>query len=284
MKLKHLFFCLAVIGVFTPASFSQIDRIANDNAIADELRKDGVKYETKRAVLWVEKGGLTEQEIKEFAALVNQGIFDVEKYTGIKFDKKYYQTEKMEYFINSKPGISRGSLERKPFIYLPLVRVKEKKAPYLHETAHKIAYKSIEALWLQEGYASFVQTAVAGRYGGYDASPFNPEKADIDQLARNLLKTEISKKMLPLIGLNGTPAKMNAEQKEIYRPIFEDRRVTAAAFYNLSTSFVKFLVAELGIKKLQKAFESADTNAEILKITGKNVNDWKADWLKSLAE
>ncbi len=54
--------------------------------------------------MWVEKGSLTEQEVKEFAALVNQGIVNIEKYTGIKFDKKNYQAEKVEYFISSNAG------------------------------------------------------------------------------------------------------------------------------------------------------------------------------------
>jgi len=288
MKLKNIFLSLTAILIFSIPIFSQhdtrADRIAADNAITDQLRREGVKYETKRAILWVEKNGLTQKELEEFGTLVNQGILDIEKYTGIKFDKKHFQADKMEYFINSKPGISRGTPQNKPFIYLPLVRVKEKKAPYLHETAHKIAYKSIQSFWLQEGYATYIQTYVARRYGGYDTQVFNPENVETDQLAKNTLKTDAGKKLLPLIGLNGTPwsAAISAEQRELYRPIFEDRRVTAPAFYNLSTSFVKFLIAKLGLKTLQKVFKSADTKADILEITGKNVDEWKADWLKSL--
>jgi len=286
MKLKNIFLSLTAILIFATVFFSQegrlADRIAADNAISNQLRQEGVKYETKRAILWVEKNGLTQKELEEFGKLVNQGILDIEKYTGIKFDKKYYQADKLEYFINSKPGISRGTIESKPFIYLPLVRVKEKKAPYLHETAHKIAYKSIEALWMAEGFCSYVQTYVAKRYGGYNANPFNPENIDIDQLAKNHLKTDAGKKLLSLIGLNGSPLRMNAEQREPYRPIFEDRRVSARIFYNLSESFVQFLVAKIGLKKLIKIFDSADMQFNSMKITGKNVDDWKADWLKSL--
>jgi hypothetical protein len=284
MKLKKVFLSLTAILIFSNVIFSQNgtraeDIHAADMAITNELRQNGVKYETKRAILWVEKDSLTQKEIEDFGALVNQGIVDIEKYTGFKFDKKYYQTEKMEYFISSKGGISRGSTDNKPYIYLASGRVREKKIPYLHETAHKIAYKSMESLWLAEGYAIYVQTYVAGHYGGYDANPFNPENADIDQIAKNLLKADLSKKLLPLIGLNGIPAKMNAEQQEIYRPIFEDRRVTAPAFYNLSESFVKFLITKVGLKKFEKVFNSPDTRANILKVTGKNVDDWKADWL-----
>src|SRR5688500_12287296 len=182
------------------------------------------------------------------------------------------------------PGISRGYLGKKPFIYLPLVRVKEKRAPYVHEIVHKIVHQSIQAFWLQEGYASFVQTAVVARYGGYDTTASNPDRRDVHQLARNALKSDVAKIVLPLIGVNGTPSKLSAERREVYRPILEDRRITAPAFYNLSISFVTFLVDKVGLKKLQKTFASPDTNAEILKITGRETADGKADWLRALPE
>jgi hypothetical protein len=288
LKLKHPLLSLAALLVFSTLSFAQGNTPAAqihalDTAITDRLRQTGVKHETERAILWVEKDSLTQKEIEDFGALVNQGIKGIENYTGIKFDKKYYGAEKLEYFISSNSGISRGSTDNKPYIYLDSVRVKEKKVPYLHETAHKLAYKSMEALWLAEGYATYVQTYVVGQNGGYDFNPHNVEKADIDQLARDVLKTELGKKLLPLVGLNGMPAKMNAEEREIFRPIFEDRRVTAKAFYTLSTSFVKFLIEKIGLKKLEKTFHPADTQANIRRITGKKVDDWKAEWLNSLA-
>jgi hypothetical protein len=259
------------------------DLHATDIQISDRLRKEGVKYETGRAVLWSEKDALTQPELEEFGNLVTQGIINIERCTGIKFDKKYYGTEKMEYFI-SAGGISRGSADNKPYIYLPVTRVKEKKVPYLHETTHKIAYRSLESLWLAEGYATFVQSYVAAHYGGYDANPFNAENVDIDQLAKEVLKTDIRQKLLPLVGLNGFPGKMApGPQLEAFRPIFEDRRVMARAFYILSTSFVKFLVAKVGIKKLERVFDTPDTQGNILKVTRRSAEDWKTDWLRSLA-
>jgi hypothetical protein len=284
MKLKFALFSVALIVMLTTTSFSQNMSIAADNAITNELRQEGVKYETRRAVLWVEKGSLTEEEIKEFGSLVNQGIIDIEKYSGIKFDNKYYQTEKVEYFISSKVIISHGSMDHKPFIYFTAARVKAKTIPYLHETTHIIVWESLKSLWLQEGFASHVQTYVSKHYGGYAGSPFNPENKDIDQLARELLKSEPGKKVLPLIGLNGTPLTMkNKEQSKIYTPIMTDRKVAAPVFYNLSESFVKFLVEKVGMKKMRKIFEAQDTRAGIEEVTGKSVDEWKAEWLKSLA-
>lgn len=281
MKLSHFFFCLAAISFFAAVSFSQ-DFHANDDAQTEALRKDGVKYETKRAIVWAEKGSLTEQEAKEFAALANQGIVNIEKYTGIKFDKKYYKAEKVEYFISPNAGISRASTSDKPFIYMRSSMVKNKIAPYLHETTHVIARKNQKSLWLLEGFPDYVETYVAAHYGGYSNNTFNPEHKATDELARSLLNTEIGKKVLPLIGINGSPMTLSEEESQKFYLIFADREVAAPAFYNLSGSFVKFLVEKLGMKKMRKIFDATDTNAGILKITGKSVDEWKMDWLKYL--
>lgn len=281
MKFKNIFLCLAVNLIFAAVGFSQSWHDA-DEGLTSELRKNGVKFETKRSIVWVEKGSLTEQEIKEFTALVNQGIIDIEKYTGIKFDKKNYQAEKVEYFISSNAGISRASIDNKPFIYMRSSMVKNKNAPYLHETTHVIAWKNKKTLWLGEGFPNHVETYVARHYGGYSKSIFNPENRDIDELARSLLKQEISQRILPLIGVNGSPLTLSEEESKKFSFIFEDRKVAAPAFYNLSESFVKYLVEKVGIKKFRKIFEAQDTQAGILKITGKNVDGWKTDWLKSL--
>ncbi|MGI8811543.1 MAG: hypothetical protein ACR2IH_03325 [Pyrinomonadaceae bacterium] len=285
MKLKHLFFCLAIILLFAAASFSQIvpldEKFVADRAITTQLRHEGVKYEMKRAVVWAEKDSLTQDEIKEFSSLVNQGIIGIEKYLSVKVDKKHYRAKKIEYFISSKAGISHTSSEDKPFVYIRPIKVKDKQAPYIHETTHVIAWKT-ESLWLSEGFASHVQTYVSKHYGGYGGYPFNPENKDIDQLAKIILKVEISKKVLPLIGLNGLPYSFNEEQSKMASIVFEDRKVAAPAFYNLSESFVKFLVEKVGMKKLRKIYEAADSQASILKLTGKIVDEWKTDWLKSL--
>jgi len=286
MKIKLPLFSVGLSVLFSTVVFSQnatrAEWIAMDNSITAELRKNGAKYETKRAIFWVERDGLTRAELEDFGKLVDRGMRDIAKYTGLKFDKKHFQAEKLEFFINSKPGISRGSVEGKPFIYLPLIRVKEKRAPYLHEAMHKLAYKSNQAFWMVEGFSTYIQTHLGTRSGGYNANIFNPKNADIHQLAGGHLKTDMGKKLLPLIGLNGAALRSNPEDFAKYRPVFEDRVVAAPAFYNMAESFVTFLVNKMGVKKVIRVFDSADMEANIFKLTGRKMIDWKADWMKSL--
>jgi len=286
MKFKSTFFSLATILIFAVCGFSQERRIADDNAMTDQLRKEGVRYETKRAIVWAEKDSLTQAEIEEFGKLANQGIIDIEKYSGIKFDKKHFKADKIEYFLSSKVDIAHASAEGKPYLYIRPIRVKQKKSMYLHETTHIIDWNSLKPMWLHEGFPNYIQTYVSRHYVGYHGSVFNPENKPIDEMARNHLKEEISKRVLPLIGRNGTPYDFNVTEEEwkIYSFILEDRQVAAPAFYNLSESFVKFIVEKVGMKKMRKILEPQDTRAAIEKVTGKNMDEWKTDWLKSLAK
>jgi hypothetical protein len=285
MKCKYLILAILSLLIFAGESISQSgglnDRKAADRAMTDHLYRTGSKHETKRTIVWVEKDSLSGSEVKAFGSLVDQGITNIEKYTRIRFDKKHYGSRKVEYFISNKAGIPHVSLENKPFVYLTPERVKNKRTAYLHETTHIIVWK-ITSLWLQEGYASHVQSHVSKHYGGYLGFAFNPENKPIDDLARIILTQNISKIVLPLIGLNGTPATMQPEQARLYFPIFSDREVTAPAYYNLSESFVQFFVQKLGMKRMRKIFESSNPQTTILKLTGKPVDVWKTEWIKSL--
>src|SRR5260370_38776818 len=128
MKFKIALFSVALLVIVATVDVSQTGMPggihAADDAIPIELRKEGIKYETKRAIVWVEKGGLTQKEIEEFGKLVNKGIINIETYTGTKFDKKHYQADKVEYFISSKTGLSHGSVMNEPFIYMRPALVK----------------------------------------------------------------------------------------------------------------------------------------------------------------
>jgi hypothetical protein len=257
---------------------------AADGEIADGLRKEGVAYETKRAIVWVERGSLTEAESKEFAGLVDRGILDVEKYTGIGFDGRHFRAKKIEYFISSKAGISHASDDGKPFVYLTPKRVRDGSAAYVHETTHVIVWRDMP-LWLLEGFPSHVETYLEKRYGGRFSNVFNPENRPVDELARDILKQPIGARVLPLVGVSGKFDALGDEEAKTYSFIFEDRKVAAPAFYNLSESFVTFLVERVGMKKMRRIVESDadDTRAVIESVTGKSTDAWKAEWLKSLA-
>ena len=119
-----------------------------------------------------------------------------------------------------------------PVIFLTFAS--EKKAPFVHETVHIIAW-DWHTLWLKEGLAIFLKD----KLGGYPSFP-NFGK-DIDKLARgNLRYSSITEK----IGQDGITSFSNRAEREI--------------FYIISGSFVKFIYENIGIENLMEILQEKE--------------------------
>jgi hypothetical protein len=146
-------------------------------AAAQRGESDGVRFEKQRAVVVFERGRLSEAQMERFAGLVDRGIRDVERYLG-----QAPSARRIRFFVGSRVSMSR-TVRRT--VLLPLERVKNDTAPYLHETVHVLAPPRCDCLWLGEGFASFVQSHVAEELGGYDGFVFSRGgNASVDRLAR----------------------------------------------------------------------------------------------------
>lgn len=247
------------IGGATPV-FSRMD----DHATVSKLRKQGIKYTSQRAILWVEKDYLSKEEIREFGSLIDRGIMRAEEYLQMSFDKEHYKADQIQYFIKSGSFAShvfggyRHKEFRKPIVFLSYVL--GGRSPYLHETVHILAWKSY-SLWIREGLAVYLND----KLGGYPAFPNFGQ--DIDEYAKGLFMPRF-KKVLRLIGKNGIPEFSNRMERRV--------------FYILSGSFVKFLDREIGTEKLMDIYKARNTKKAFKKISGQKVEDWKQTWVNSL--
>ena len=136
---------------------------------------------------------------------------------------------KVRYFISSQFSTSHS---RGHSIYLPLARVANQSAPYLHETVHSIVPCPNCPMWFSEGFASFVQSYVSEHMGGYDGIIFARQgNRGIDRDALRWLANERGQAVLPFIGKPEEPPQIN-----------EDRSNVAAPFYVMAQSLVKYIV------------------------------------------
>ena len=247
------------IGAATPI-FGRID----DHSTVSKLRKQGIKYTSQRAILWVEKDYLSNGEIKGFGSLIDRGIIRAEEYLQMTFDKEHYKEDRIHYFIKSGRFVSHvfGGYHHKefrnPIVFLSYV--KEGKSPYLHETIHILAWE-FYSLWIREGLAIYLND----KLGGYPAFP-NFGK-DIDECAKEHANRKF-KKVLRLIGKNGIHEFSNRMERKV--------------FYFFSGSFVKFLDGEIGTEKLMNIYKAKNTKMAFKKISGQKVEDWKQAWLNGL--
>jgi hypothetical protein len=157
-------------------------------------------------------------------------------------------------------------------VSLMLERVRSDSAPYLHETVHVLVPSPNRSVWLREGFASYVESYVSENIGGYDAHVFvKTGNRGVDGEAARWLTREAGRTVLPWVGTPGEPPEM-----------LEERRRVAAPFYVLSQSFAKFLVQRVGLGPLIGVVSARDPEAALARVSGRTVEDWKADWLRTL--
>lgn len=250
-----LAFSNIAIGAEYSGSMKDLDTIRRIQQNADT-------YVSDRSILWVEKGYLSKAKAKRLHIKIDKSILEVEDFIGIQFDNDAYQTDKIEYFIHSKREPSHTITAYQPRKYMhPVIFLSftsEKRAPYVHETIHIIAWDWY-SLWLKEGLAIFLND----KLGGYPSFP-NFGKS-IDKLAKSNLHFS---SVLAKIGQNGVPRFSNQTERRV--------------FYILSGSFVKFIYENIGIEKLMKIYHEENTSNAVKEVTGKELDTWKKEWIDSL--
>jgi hypothetical protein len=235
-----------------------------DRQLAQDLRDTGVRCEMDSAVVFFEQDALTEEQRQAFAALVNKGIEDIRTYL-----KLPARTNKIQYFVSGRVDISHS---RSRVIYLPLERVQNRSAPYLHETLHILEPCRHCETWLSEGFASFVQSYVSEHIGGYDGAIFARDgNKGVDKAAARWLTRDGGKAVVQYVGAVGEPPSMG-----------EDRRGVAAPFYVMSQSFVKFLVERNGIEAMAAALRADDFEQTLESATKSTLDEMKKAWMAQI--
>ena len=247
------------------------DAWMGDRDLMQELRADGVRYDRTGASVYFEKDTMTPQEMDAFSNLVDQGIKDIEGLLKIPDERRREQAGKIFFFVSSKIDIGRSRFRT---VMLPLWRVQNEVAPYLHETAHIVARCESCPMWFSEGFASWVQSHVSETIGGYDAKVFARRgNRGVDADAVRYLNTAQGQSVLPFVLEGGEPPDIVAE-----------RRAVGAPFYVLSQSLVKYLVEHAGVEKVMGLSASSDFDAELARVMEKTPEEVKRDWLGAIRE
>ena len=253
-----LFLCMCSQLVFA----DEYSGSSRDLETIKSIKQNADTYVSDRSILWIEKGYLSKAKVKRLHKKIDNSIREIENFIGIKFDIDAYKTDKIEYFIHSKREPSHtitGYYPQKymhPVIFLSFAS--EKKAPFVHETVHIIAW-DWHTLWLKEGLAIFLNDKLGG-----DPSFPNFGK-DLDELAESNLHFS---SIMAKIGQDGITEFSNQTERRI--------------FYILSGSFVKFIYENIGIEKLMKIYKEKDTSNAVKELTGKELDIWKKEWIDSI--
>jgi hypothetical protein len=227
-----------------------------------------VQLQTERTVLEFEAGDLTPEEAQAFSRLLDQGVLDLESLIGQSLPAGPRRPGRIRYVVSTRAPMSRTYGHT---VVLPLDRVKGRSAPYLHETVHALIPSRGENIWLSEGLASYLESWVSENRGGYDAHVFTRAgDRGIHAAARRYLGSEMGRAVLPWVGADGEPPRLEEDRSRVARP-----------FYVLSQSFTKYLVDSAGLDAVIRFLVSADSPA-FTRASGRSCEHWKSDWLRTI--
>src|SRR5260370_40307497 len=106
---------------------------------------------------------------------------------------------KIRYFVSTQVQISHSNFRA---IYLPMAKVKNHTAPYLHETTHLVAPCDECPMWFSQGLASYVQSYVSEHTGGYHDGIFTRRgNRGINQDARRWTACDRGQARDPVLGV-----------------------------------------------------------------------------------
>jgi hypothetical protein len=213
-------------------------------------------------------GSLTPAQLDDFADLAQKGAGDIARFTGVT-----PRSQRILIYLSPRIDISHtyphypGSSRHEARVFIDSERVEHHTAPYLHELVHAVVGDG-GAMWLEEGFASWVASSVATNYGGYYAPVLSDGNDHVDAQARAVIERSR--------GAAEAAVWFDSDSPELSQ---RDRR----SFYILSHSFTKYLGTTLGTNRLVRIHRAHNVHA--LELTsGISLDEWRTRWISSLGE
>lgn len=245
--------------------------------------KNGVKIERDNVIAYFPKDSVDERRMNEIVDSLNLGIDLALSYIGGPYDWQVFGNTPITYYF--EPGNFVSVTDVRGDIYIPLFRITNYKAPWMHETMHALLrnkkgnwnelsrFKLFFSMpiWFTEGMAEYLAVKIEAaksikkfdlmRFGGYQK---------VDSSCYEAIS--LNSGLISHIGESGIPVKL-----------MTDRKNYAPPFYTCSCSFVKFLAETYGLDKMLKAnaeFQNEEATIELL--TGKQMMTLREEWISYL--
>jgi hypothetical protein len=284
----------AVAGLFSlaraacaQAPSDRIDVAAREQEMIASLTDDGVATTVGRAVVHLPRGAMSSDDARALATRLNQGIDALDAFT---HSPRAWQRNpaRIDYYFHPSQFVSYA----KPVsaqVFIALARLRRGGAPLLHETAHVLLSPSAdfiaahggrfdahgdERAWLIEGLATYVGMSVSKAANIPEGDPLNVGSIDqLDARCATALATPVAHEVLPFIGVAGAPDALGSVTR---------RAEVGPAFYGCSASFNKYLAGRIGLDALIGLMIAEDSQAQLEKLAGQNVEALRADWRRRI--
>jgi hypothetical protein len=286
---------LAAAGHVEPArgqSSQSLDWSADDAARITYLTSQGVRLEGRTIIVWLPPDSLPVAQRQRFVDDLDRGVAALRVFVG-SHSWQRFTDQKITYYVSPERFVSHATGQAAVFI--PIARVTDGRAPYLHEAAHEllaarapfyphehpdpdVARRFAEAfpLWLFEGLADYVAQAVAAKTGFKEGDVFGiGGLAFADGTCAKRLAEPRGEEILRYIGGPGAPEAL----------FTADRQTIAPTFYACAQSFIKFLVERVDVQSivgLVPLVPQDRVEEGLMRVTKSPVPSLRAEWLRSI--
>jgi hypothetical protein len=261
---------------------------ADDGKRVAELTATGERREGRLVILFTPAGAVDDAEEKALLERLDKGHAELRSVVG-RHPWQVVRAEKITYYISPDRFVSHAS--GRGAVFIPLARLQDDRAPYLHEAGHELlaafvrsaadserAARPVAArpLWLTEGLADYVAQTAAARAGVREGDVFDiGGLTGADAACRDRLKGPHGPEILPFIGALGGPAAL----------FTTERMEVAPTFYACGFSFTKFLVGRIGLAEtiaLMPLIRDNGVLPRIEKLAKTSMDALRVEWRKAV--
>jgi len=245
------------------------------------LTKTGTRLDGDHVTLWFPPS-LSRTDAEALVKRIDPAVAALWRRVGTH-DWQRVRKGKITYYLSDDTFVAHAS--GRSAVFVPMARVKDGRAPFLHEATHELlASRRTDAtggppmarpLWLTEGLPDYLARLAADESGITEEGPFGTGTiAGVDAICAERARTPDGAEILKSVGA--------AERPEVL--FTTDRQRFAPTFYACSFSFTKYLIGRAGLDALVGLFGLTPTemNARLDRVAGASLGDARSAWLRLL--
>jgi hypothetical protein len=272
----------AAVGLTTPvAAQTALNWSADDGARIEVLQRTGDHIAGTHLVLWFPPS-LARPDAEALVKRLDPAVAGLWRRVGTH-DWQAVPRGKITYYLSDDAFVAHAS--GRSAVFVPMARVKDGRAPFLHEATHELLASTRfgapagagapavrRPLWLTEGLPDYIVRLVAAELGLTEEGPFaTPDLAGVDRVCAERARTADGATMLAFVGTAVRPDVL----------FTTDRARFAPTFYACAFSFTKYLAARVGLDALVALFAltPSEMHQRLDTMAGRPLTTIRADWL-----
>lgn len=258
---------------------------ADDGARVASLEATGTRLEGEHLVLWF-PASLSRAEGEALVRRLDPAVLGLWRRVGVH-PWQAVPKGRITYYLHDDAFVAHAT--GRSAVFIPMARVKDGRAPFLHEATHELLSSRVGAppggggqgprrpLWLTEGLPDYVTRLVADEVGLVEQGPFGmPRLSDVDAACAERARTADGATMLPSIGTGERPDVL----------FTTDRARFAPTFYACACSFTRYLVGLTSLDAVIALFglSPADMATRLDSVAGRPLGEVRAAWLRTVVD